>query len=202
MTTKKNDNFAWQIRGVNFTGSSGKISYSKYKNNFKKTLLKIELNPDNQKSFKDYSYTQDTPRWKAGEYRGTPYMQYKAKKVFSESWLISPTYDLTKANVSNLAVSSTFRDLRYEKVKLLISKDYSKDDPKAASWDEYSLSHGGDIPQGSFFNATSLPIDIEKYNGEKITLAFKIESDESDYLTWQLKTFVFKGTNGEIKVIK
>lgn len=197
--TLPSDRFVWQINGFQIKGIGDTVPKYTYTNIFT-PLLDFDMTEENHEKFKSIGLTLSTPEWQGGEFNGNSYIEYRSNFSNAESWLVSPKFNFESAVPETLTVSHTLRDVKYDNIKLLISTNYNGGSPRTAKWDEYSLSHGGDAPQGRWFNTQSLPIDIRKYKNKKIVIAFRIVHKDDVRLTWQVKNLKFTGSGDEVKV--
>lgn len=112
----------------------------------------------------------------------------------NEDWLISPEIDLSTS--SNLKFQITHElDYAGDKtlLKILVSTDYTND-ITTANWTEITL---GTPVSGSM--AASEDYDFSAYDGEKINIALKYESTDSDAGRWRVESLAIKtlGATGE-----
>ena len=105
----------------------------------------------------------------------------------NEDWLISPEIDLSTS--ANLKFQITHElDYANDKtlLKILVSTDYTND-VATANWTEITLGTpvSGDM-------ASSEDYDFSAYDGEKINIALKYESTDSDAGRWRVESLAIK----------
>lgn len=120
----------------------------------------------------------------------TGYVQgngYSGGQQANEDWLVSPEIDLSTE--SNLKFQITHElDYAGDKslLKILVSTDYTND-VAAATWTEITL---GTAVSGDM--APSEDYDFSAYDGEKIHIALKYESTDSDAGRWRVESLAVK----------
>ncbi|MDD4848854.1 MAG: DUF5689 domain-containing protein [Bacteroidales bacterium] len=106
-----------------------------------------------------------------------------------ESWLISPSFDFSRATVVELSFDHAINYLDdfahvADFCSVMISVDYSNDNPNTATWEQllpvYPNSGGW-----TFYNSGT--IDISKYaTNSNVHFAFKYKSIQGDAPTWEI----------------
>jgi hypothetical protein len=114
---------------------------------------------------------------------------FKNKCMEAESWLVSPAIDLTSAQEPKFSFYQTVNKLGggytiESHVTVLVSIDYT-DDVTKATWDEVSISTWPTGKDWNFVNTDD--IDLTKYAGKTIRIAFKYVSDTKSAPTWEIK---------------
>ena len=105
----------------------------------------------------------------------------------TESWLVSPTIDLTAATAPTLSFSQAVNYASPEgALSMMISTDYAGD-VTTANWDEISLDQW---PAGNNWTFVTSKADLTSYVGQYVTIAFKYTSTTSASATWEVKNFV------------
>ena len=105
---------------------------------------------------------------------------YYQKAYATESWLISPVFDMTSTTAPVLIFSHTgrfFTDMENEAT--LWAK------VEGGEWEQLSIPTWFTNNDWNFVDAQ---VDLSKYAGKKITLGFKYISKEAGAATWEIKT--------------
>ncbi len=130
----------------------------------------------------------------------------------NKSWLISPLFDLTQVSTLALRIRHTILINRntgnfaadpFDRAKILktafkakVSTDYTGEKAGTATWEDISLDP---LPVSIDFHTITTPmIDLSKYAGKKITIAFLYDMDESlgrHYPMWQINQFDLFGSS-------
>lgn len=126
--------------------------------------------------------------WSNGNY-GWKASAYTNKCIASESWLVSPAIDLTSARTPKFSFYQTINKLgsgykHEDHVVTLISANYT-DDVTKADWEEVSITEWPTCKDWNFVNTGD--IDLAKYVGKTIRIAFKYVSDDKSAPTWEIK---------------
>jgi hypothetical protein len=108
-----------------------------------------------------------------------------------ESWLISPSVDLTNSNPF-LSFRSSY-NFSGDPLAILISSDYVAGDPSLASWTDISSMANMPAVDG-FVWANSGLIDLSLYTMENIHVAFKYVGGDNDGKTWNLDDVILLST--------
>ncbi|MBU3856514.1 MAG: fimbrillin family protein [Candidatus Phocaeicola excrementipullorum] len=105
----------------------------------------------------------------------------------TESWLISPAIDLTKATTAKLTFTHVINyDKQGEKEQnqTLWVADAAAVDASSTGWEQVTITT---YPNGmSWDESSSGDIDLSKYAGKTIKLGFKYVSTESSAATWEI----------------
>lgn len=130
--------------------------------------------------------------WKHDTYNDDNFMKASAflgGAKASESWLISPAIDLSKATTSTLTFDHAhkFAGTPSEELTLWVTETNSD------SWKQLSIDKYGTNKDYNFVTAT---IDLSAYAGKTIKFAFKYVSTTSAAGTWEIKN-VKVVANGE-----
>ena len=105
----------------------------------------------------------------------------------TESWLVSPTIDLTGATAPMMSFSQAVNYASPEgALSIMISTDYAGD-VNTANWNEISLDQW---PAGNNWTFVTSSADLTSYVGQYVTIAFKYTSTSSTSATWEVKNFV------------
>lgn len=104
----------------------------------------------------------------------------------AESWLISPCIDLSGWK-PQLTFSHTHRyaGTPSKEFTLWISTDYTTGAPSSATWQQLTIPKYGTNNDWDFVSSTA--IDLSKYNGQKVCLAWKYTSSTSAAGVWEVK---------------
>ena len=126
---------------------------------------------------------------------------YKSKCIESESWLVSPAIDLTAATAPKFSFYQTINKLgsgyTYDKhVAILVSADYT-DDVTKATWEEATINTWPTCKDWNF--VCTGDIDLAKFAGKSIRIAFKYVSDSKSAPSWEIKNLVV--SDGEDDVL-
>jgi hypothetical protein len=104
-----------------------------------------------------------------------------------ESWLISPSVNLTNTNPF-LSFRSSY-NFNGDPLVVLISTDYVSGDPTIASWTD--ITSMAILPSSdNFVWANSGLIDLSSYTTENVHVAFKYVGGDNDGKTWNLDDVV------------
>lgn len=105
----------------------------------------------------------------------------------AESWLVSPTIDLTSASTAKMSFETAcnYETNPQEEMTVWVSTNYN-DDVTAADWTQIMLS---DYGSGFAFTPTG-DIDLSSYVGNNIHVAFKYVSTDENAATWEIKNFL------------
>ena len=123
----------------------------------------------------------------------------------TETWLVSPAINTTKAEGNDDAVNVDFDYLiRYSKDasklkeyhKLMASTDYDGDVTKA-TWIDLNFDAKESATQTwDFYPATTITLPEELTGKEKVYFAFRFECNSENSTTWELKNLnIHQGTN-------
>ncbi len=104
----------------------------------------------------------------------------------AESWLISPTFDLTECTTAELTFSHTgkFFGQMAQEASVLVSADDGE------TWQRQEVSTWMTGDDWVYVNNT---MDLSQYAGERIRIAFCYKSSEADAPTWEVKSVTVKG---------
>ena len=106
----------------------------------------------------------------------------------SESWLISPTIDLTNVSAATLTFDHAANFANPQgSFFVMVSWDYSND-VTAANWTELNVSAWPDY--NSNWTFTTATADLSAAVGKTVTIAFKYTSSTSVCPAWEVKNFV------------
>ncbi|MCO4795561.1 MAG: choice-of-anchor J domain-containing protein [Bacteriovoracaceae bacterium] len=149
--------------------------------------------------FKTIKYFSESPVWKFGRGGGHNFAKVESRNVKADSWLFSPTLDLTTSKKQLLIITHTVRNPEWDKFKVLISTDYDGADPLLSEWTQIIVKPSRSVQRNQWVNLVTNPIDISKFSGKKITLAFQFTADEKSNSVWEILGVEVKGTGDAIK---
>ncbi len=134
----------------------------------------------------DVQYDQQT--WKTTDKYGMKIGgQVSGANKAAESWLISPCIDLSDAQKPQLTFDHAHRyaGTPTNELTLWISTDYTTGAPSSATWEQLTIPKYGTNNDWTFVSSTA--IDLSKYNGQKICLAWKYTSSTNAAGIWEVK---------------
>ena len=113
---------------------------------------------------------------------------YVSQAYESESWLVSPSINLSNVDSAVLKFDHTakYASPLYDYLYVMISTNYYGN-VSTATWHELTLSQWPSGNDWTFVNSTT---DISSYVGQNVTIAFKYTSSSSVSPTWELKNFI------------
>lgn len=125
--------------------------------------------------------------WKCSGYNGST-----KKNTKSESWIVSPTINLTNAENPELVFDEAMKFLGSDSkisdnVKVMVSTNF-EGDVKTAKWDELEVKNGTKGNSWDFVTIT--PISLVKYIGKPVHIAFQYLSTETVATTYEVKNLV------------
>ena len=125
--------------------------------------------------------------WKCSGYNGST-----KKNTKSESWIVSPTINLTNAENPELVFDEAMKFLGSDSkisdnVKVMVSTNF-EGDVKTAKWDELEVKNGTKGNSWDFITIT--PISLVKYIGKPVHIAFQYLSTETVATTYEVKNLV------------
>jgi len=115
------------------------------------------------------------------------------QKGVTESWLISPVFDLTELQLPYFETRQAVGYLRsWDDLELVVSTNYLGGHPDMADWEALFIER---IPRGdiNWESVTSEKVSLERYAGEKVVIAFRYRSLASQQATWQINFFKLGG---------
>ena len=131
--------------------------------------------------------------WKHDNYQNPGYMKasaYIGSAKTAESWLVSPTIDLSQATAATLTFDHThkFAGTPFENYLTLWITEANTENWKQLTIDKYSTNN-------DYIFVTST-IDLSAYAGKTIKFAFKYVSDTTAAGTWEVKNVKVTATTG------
>ena len=119
---------------------------------------------------------------------------YQNQAYATESWLISPVFDLTSTTAPVLKFSHTGRYFTNMQEEATLWAKVEGDE-----WEQLT------IPTwftGNDWNFVEAEVDLAKYAGKKVTLGFKYTSSEAGASTWEIKTLSIDEVKEAVLVIQ
>jgi hypothetical protein len=110
-----------------------------------------------------------------------------------DSWLISPTISLANIEQATLEIKERVNNPKFEKMQILISDSYQGGDPLAATWETIQRQNLPAIPDNTWTNVTSSNLNISRYLGRDVVVAFRFQPQASDNIAWQIETISLMG---------
>ena len=128
-----------------------------------------------------------TSIWQHTTAYGMKASAYKSSTAYeSETWLISPSIDLTEAATATLSVYQTM-NYGTDGMYIRISTDDN-------NWNDITVSP---MPAGTSWTFVTGTADISNYVGKTIKIAFVYTSTSSSAPTWEIKTVTINITKSE-----
>lgn len=135
--------------------------------------------------------------WNHAVYNNAGYMKasaYKSgAKYASESWLVSPTVDLseaTKATLTFMHCDNNSAGVRTEEMTLWMTE------ATAENWEQVTIPNYG--AGTDYVYVPSGDIDLTKYAGKSMKFAFKYTSSAASSATWQIKDLKVVANGGSV----
>jgi hypothetical protein len=146
--------------------------------------------------FNSFNVAGNTP-WQYDESRA--YMKISGFKMGdSESWLLSPRFDLSNIDYAFFTIRQTHAFFtKWDDLQVLVSSDYAGGDPSASSWTPINIqTKPGEDEKWSF--VTSEQIDITRFSGGKLVIGFRYRSTNDNAATWEIDELTITGS-GQLK---
>lgn len=103
-----------------------------------------------------------------------------------ETWLITPSIDLTGATMPTLTFENTKR-FAGDDLEVLVSTDYTgSGDPTSATWTDITAQANLDTDINSWSMMSSDDVDLSAYNNQTIYVAYKYVGSNTDGSTYQI----------------
>jgi hypothetical protein len=104
-----------------------------------------------------------------------------------ESWLISPTIDLTGANNASIDFRNTIRFDAEPQLQLMVSTNFTgMGDPNVASWTDITGSATWDVDDASWNFVSSGSVDLSTFAQANVHVAFKFIGTNTTSVTWEV----------------
>ena len=114
----------------------------------------------------------------------------------SESWLISPVLDLSKATSCSLSFEQAANKFNSQENYIAACKVMVKEE-SATAWTELTCEG---LPNGTSWTFVQTTANLNAYDGKKIQIAFAYTSTDAVAGTWEILNFAIKG-NGTVESI-
>jgi hypothetical protein len=112
---------------------------------------------------------------------------YVGQAFNAESWLVSPTIDLSSVSDATLTFEQAVNYAAPQgALAMMISTNYNGD-VTTATWHELNLDQW---PAGNNWTFITSSASLSPYVGQQVTIAFKYTSSTSASATWEVKNFV------------
>ncbi len=110
---------------------------------------------------------------------------YASKNIASESWIVSPTIDMTKCTVAKLSfahcINKYFGDVTKE-ATLWIKEENGE-------WQQLTITYPDIKSNSNWSSFADVELDIKAYAGKKVIVGFKYISSDTKAGTWEVKNF-------------
>lgn len=112
---------------------------------------------------------------------------YSGQSYDSESWLISPAIDLTKASKATLSFTHAINkgDVSLMETQCTLWAKASE----ASTWEQVAIQT---YPNGTSWTFADTEADLSKFAGKTIQLAFVYKSTTASCCTWEIKNLTVK----------
>lgn len=107
----------------------------------------------------------------------------------SESWLISPVLDLSKATSCSLSFEQAANKFNSQENYIAACKVMVKEE-SATAWTELTCEG---LPNGTSWTFVQTTANLNDYDGKKIQIAFAYTSTDAVAGTWEILNFAIKG---------
>ena len=104
----------------------------------------------------------------------------------AESWLVSPTIDLSNVSVATLKFDQAVNYASPDGLSVMVSTDYAGE-VLQCTWTELNLSQWPAGTNWTFINSTA---DMSQFAGQRVTIGFKYTSSGNASATWEVKNVV------------
>ena len=110
---------------------------------------------------------------------------YNKKNIASESWIVSPTIDMTNCTVAKLSfahcINKYFGDVTKEAT--LWIKEVN------GEWQQLTITYPEIKSNSNWSSFADVELDINAYAGKKVIVGFKYISSDTAAGTWEVKNF-------------
>lgn len=149
--------------------------------------------------FKTINYFAESALWKFGRGGGKNFAKVESRNKIADAWLFTPVLDLTSSKKQILIITHTVRNPEWENFKVMISTDYLGADPLESTWEEVVIKPTRNVQSNQWVNLVTNPIDVSKYAGKKIVVAFQFKATEKSNSVWEILGVELKGTGDAVK---
>lgn len=155
------------------------------------TLPYSETFKDDQGSFviEDVNLSDLTYVWKHDNYGYMKASAYAGQNKASESWLISPTIDMTNIKEATLTFDqciNKFFGTVGDEATLWVKED-------GGNWNQIVITYPELPTEGNWAEFETQTVDLTSYAGKKIKIGFKYTSTEQAAGTWEIKNVSVTG---------
>ncbi len=155
------------------------------------TLPYTETFKDDQGSFviEDVNLSGLTYVWKHDNYGYMKASAYAGQNKASESWLISPTIDMTNIKEATLTFDqciNKFFGTVGDEATLWVKED-------GGNWNQIVITYPELPAEGNWAEFETQTVDLTSYAGKKIKIGFKYTSTEQAAGTWEIKNVSVTG---------
>lgn len=155
------------------------------------TLPYSETFKDDQGSFviEDVNLSDLTYVWKHDNYGYMKASAYAGQNKASESWLISPTIDMTNIKEATLTFDqciNKFFGTVGDEATLWVKED-------GGNWNQIVITYPELPAEGNWAEFETQTVDLTSYAGKKIKIGFKYTSTEQAAGTWEIKNVSVTG---------
>ena len=114
----------------------------------------------------------------------------------SESWLISPVLDLSKATSCSLSFEQAANKFNSQENYIAACKVMVKEE-SATAWTELTCEG---LPNGTSWTFVQTTANLNAYDGKKIQIAFAYTSTDAVAGTWEILNFAIKGIGTVVSI--
>lgn len=155
------------------------------------TLPYTETFKDDQGSFviEDVNLSGLTYVWKHDNYGYMKASAYAGQNKASESWLVSPTIDMTNIKEATLTFDqciNKFFGTVEDEATLWVKED-------GGNWNQIVITYPELPAEGNWAEFETQTVDLTSYAGKKIKIGFKYTSTEQAAGTWEIKNVSVTG---------
>lgn len=155
------------------------------------TLPYSETFKDDQGSFviEDVNLSDLTYVWKHDNYGYMKASAYAGQNKASESWLVSPTIDMTNIKEATLTFDqciNKFFGTVEDEATLWVKED-------GGNWNQIVITYPELPAEGNWAEFETQTVDLTSYAGKKIKIGFKYTSTEQAAGTWEIKNVSVTG---------
>lgn len=155
------------------------------------TLPYSETFKDDQGSFviEDVNLSDLTYVWKHDNYGYMKASAYAGQNKASESWLVSPTIDMTNIKEAILTFDqciNKFFGTVEDEATLWVKED-------GGNWNQIVITYPELPAEGNWAEFETQTVDLTSYAGKKIKIGFKYTSTEQAAGTWEIKNVSVTG---------
>ncbi|NQX97517.1 MAG: DUF5017 domain-containing protein, partial [Flavobacteriales bacterium] len=147
---------------------------------------------DNSINSSDWTTQYPVPNntWSTDNFPGSNYygvIDNTSAKLVGESWLISPSFDLSNTNTPKLNFNTAARTgTSSSTLKILVSSNYNgTSSPSTATWIDITPSASA-LSSGSWNWTNSGNLNLDSYKQPGVYIAFKYTGTSSSRDTWEI----------------